>query len=75
MPSVGSVGSQAGAGSVGGSGIPASIQNMTSSYITITSHIFAAVDLWEQAEVLTRKNKGKRLCVVISGAWWESCCV
>ncbi|CAK6432997.1 unnamed protein product [Pipistrellus nathusii] len=57
MPSVGSVGSQAGAGSVGGSGIPASIQNMTSSYITITSHIFAAVDLWEQAEVLTRKNK------------------
>ncbi|XP_036308403.1 AF4/FMR2 family member 1 isoform X2 [Pipistrellus kuhlii] len=57
MPSVGSVGSQAGAGSVGGGGIPASIQNMTSSYITITSHIFAAVDLWEQAEVLTRKNK------------------
>ncbi|XP_023606173.1 AF4/FMR2 family member 1 isoform X4 [Myotis lucifugus] len=57
MPSASSVGSQASAGSVGGSGIPANIQNMTSSYITITSHIFAAVDLWEQAEVLTRKNK------------------
>lgn len=57
MPSASSMGSQASAGSVGGSGIPASIQTMTSSYITITSHIFAAVDLWEQAEVLTRKNK------------------
>ncbi|XP_036194970.1 AF4/FMR2 family member 1 isoform X12 [Myotis myotis] len=57
MPSASSVGSQASAGSVGGSGIPASIQTMTSSYITITSHIFAAVDLWEQAEVLIRKNK------------------
>ncbi|XP_015417017.1 PREDICTED: AF4/FMR2 family member 1 isoform X2 [Myotis davidii] len=57
MPSASSVGSQASAGSVGGSGIPANIQTMTSSYITITSHIFAAVDLWEQAEVLTRKNK------------------
>lgn len=57
MPSASSVGSQASAGSVGGSGIPAFIQSMTSSYITITSHIFAAVDLWEQAEVLTRKNK------------------
>lgn len=58
MPSsVSSIGSQSSAGSVGSSGMPASIQNMTSSYITITSHILAAFDLWEQAEVLTRKNK------------------
>ncbi|KAM7155337.1 AF4/FMR2 family member 1 isoform 2-T2 [Molossus nigricans] len=57
VPSVSSAGSQAGAGSVGSGGMPAAIQNMTSSYITITSHILAAFDLWEQAEVLTRKNK------------------
>lgn len=57
VPSASSVGSQASAGSVGSSGMPATIQNMTSSYITITSHILTAFDLWEQAEVLTRKNK------------------
>lgn len=57
VPSVSSAGSQSGAGSVGSGGMPAAIQTMTSSYITITSHILAAFDLWEQAEVLTRKNK------------------
>ncbi|KAM8800927.1 AF4/FMR2 family member 1 isoform 2-T2 [Rhynchonycteris naso] len=58
MPSSAStVGSQSSAGGVGSSRMPASIQNMTSSYITITSHILTAFDLWEQAEVLTRKNK------------------
>ncbi|XP_035882745.1 AF4/FMR2 family member 1 isoform X10 [Phyllostomus discolor] len=58
MPSSAScAGSQSSAGSVGSSGMPAAIQNMTSSYITITSHIFTAFDLWEQAEILTRKNK------------------
>ncbi|KAM5282594.1 AF4/FMR2 family member 1 isoform 1-T1 [Hipposideros larvatus] len=58
MPSAASsTGSQSSAGSVGSSGMPATIQNMTSSYITITSHILTAFDLWEQAEVLTRKNK------------------
>jgi AF4/FMR2 family protein 1 len=36
---------------------PVTIQNMTSSYVTITSHVLTAFDLWEQAEVLTRKNK------------------
>lgn len=62
MPSSAScAGSQLSAGSVGSSGMPAAIQNMTSSYITITSHIFTAFDLWEQAEILTRKNKGKWL--------------
>ncbi|XP_037686140.1 AF4/FMR2 family member 1 isoform X2 [Choloepus didactylus] len=64
MPSpASSGGSQSGAGSVGSSGMaapvstPVSIQNMTSSYVTITSHILTAFDLWEQAEVLTRKHK------------------
>ncbi|XP_062964817.1 AF4/FMR2 family member 1 isoform X3 [Cynocephalus volans] len=63
MPSpAGSVGSQSSAGSVG-SGMtatistPVTIQNMTSSYVTITSHVLTAFDLWEQAEILTRKNK------------------
>ncbi|XP_044080507.1 AF4/FMR2 family member 1 isoform X2 [Neovison vison] len=55
MPSP--VGSQPSAGSVGSSGMPVTIQNMTSSYVTITSHVLTAFDLWEQAEILTRKNK------------------
>ncbi|XP_064141652.1 AF4/FMR2 family member 1 isoform X3 [Loxodonta africana] len=56
-------GSQPSAGGVGSGGLtatirtPVTIQNMTSSYITITSHVLTAFDLWEQAEVLTRKNK------------------
>ncbi|KAM5338055.1 AF4/FMR2 family member 1 isoform 3-T3 [Glossophaga mutica] len=58
MPSSAScAGSQSSAGSVGSSGMPAAIQNMTSSYITITFHVFTAFDLWEQAEVLAKKNK------------------
>ncbi|XP_037065128.1 AF4/FMR2 family member 1 isoform X1 [Peromyscus leucopus] len=58
-----SVGSQSSAGSMGSSGGPATIstpvtiQNMTSSYVTITSHVLKAFDLWEQAEALTKKNK------------------
>ncbi|XP_012579631.1 PREDICTED: AF4/FMR2 family member 1 isoform X1 [Condylura cristata] len=64
MPSpAGSIGSQSNAGSVGSSGMPTTIstpvtiQNMTSSYVTITSHVLTAFELWEQAELLTRKNK------------------
>ncbi|XP_069869308.1 AF4/FMR2 family member 1 isoform X2 [Dipodomys merriami] len=64
MPSpASSVGSQSSAGSMGSSGVtaaistPVSIQNMTSSYVNITSHVLTAFDLWEQAEVLLRKNK------------------
>ncbi|XP_057581841.1 AF4/FMR2 family member 1 isoform X3 [Hippopotamus amphibius kiboko] len=64
MPSpASSIGSQSSAGSAGSGGVPATIstpvtiQNMTSSYVTITSHVLTAFDLWEQAEVLTRKNK------------------
>ncbi|EPY77194.1 hypothetical protein CB1_001299009 [Camelus ferus] len=64
MPSpAGCGGSQPSAGSAGSSGLPpaistpVSIQNMTSSYVTITSHVLTAFDLWEQAEVLTQKNK------------------
>lgn len=41
---------------------PVTIQNMTSSYVTITSHVLKAFDLWEQAEALARKNKGEGLC-------------
>uniref|UniRef100_H0XW70 AF4/FMR2 C-terminal homology domain-containing protein n=1 Tax=Otolemur garnettii TaxID=30611 RepID=H0XW70_OTOGA len=58
-----SVGSQSSAGSVGNSGMavtistPITIENMTSSYITIMSHVLTAFDLWK-AEVLMRKNKG-----------------
>ncbi|XP_023581087.1 AF4/FMR2 family member 1 isoform X1 [Trichechus manatus latirostris] len=64
MPSpASSGGSQPSAGSVGSGGMtatistPVTIQNMTSSYVTITSHVLTAFDLWEQAEVLIRKNK------------------
>lgn len=64
MPSPAScLGSQSGAGSVGSSGMtatvstPVTIQNMTSSYVSITSHILTAFDLWEQAEALARRNK------------------
>ncbi|XP_072478639.1 AF4/FMR2 family member 1 isoform X2 [Notamacropus eugenii] len=35
---------------------PVVIQNMTSSYVTITSHILNAYDLWEQADALSRKT-------------------
>lgn len=55
MPSPAS--SQASAGGVGTSGMPLNIQNMTSSYVTITSHVLTAFELWEQAEMLIRKNK------------------
>ncbi|XP_008050547.1 AF4/FMR2 family member 1, partial [Carlito syrichta] len=64
MPSPASaLGSQPSAGSVGSGGVaatistPVTIQNMTSSYVTITSHVLTAFDLWEQAEALTRKTK------------------
>ncbi|XP_058523066.1 AF4/FMR2 family member 1 isoform X1 [Ochotona princeps] len=57
------LGSQSSAGSVGSSGMPATIstpvtiQNMTSSYVSITSHVLTAFDLWEQADALARRNK------------------
>ncbi|CAH6881587.1 Aff1 [Phodopus roborovskii] len=64
MPSpASSVGSQSSAGSLGSSGVtatistPVTIHNMTSSYVTITSHVLQAFDLWEQAEALAKKNK------------------
>ncbi|XP_043827526.1 AF4/FMR2 family member 1 isoform X2 [Dromiciops gliroides] len=50
------------AGGTGNCGIgstvstPVVIQNMTSSYVIITSHILNAYDLWEQADTLARKN-------------------
>lgn len=65
MPSpASSAGSQTSAGSSMGAvgatatvSTPVTIQNMTSSYVTITSHVLKAFTLWEQAEALTRKNK------------------
>lgn len=70
MPSpASSAGSQTSAGSSMGAvgatatvSTPVTIQNMTSSYVTITSHVLKAFTLWEQAEALTRKNKGEWLC-------------
>uniref|UniRef100_A0A2K5QUW1 ALF transcription elongation factor 1 n=1 Tax=Cebus imitator TaxID=2715852 RepID=A0A2K5QUW1_CEBIM len=82
MPSpASSVGSQSSAGSVGSSGgmaatisTPVTIQNMTSSYVTITSHVLTAFDLWEQAEALTRKNKAQMCAPWPSTAvWWTWC--
>uniref|UniRef100_A0A2K5N669 ALF transcription elongation factor 1 n=1 Tax=Cercocebus atys TaxID=9531 RepID=A0A2K5N669_CERAT len=81
MPSpASSVGSQSSAGSVGSSGVaatistPVTIQNMTSSYVTITSHVLTAFDLWEQAEALTRKNKAQMCAPWPSTAvWWTWC--
>lgn len=55
----GSLGSQSGAGGGMPAAVstPVTIQNMTSSYVSITSHVLTAFDLWEQAEVLIKKNK------------------
>uniref|UniRef100_A0A8D0CA51 ALF transcription elongation factor 1 n=1 Tax=Salvator merianae TaxID=96440 RepID=A0A8D0CA51_SALMN len=66
MPSpASSVGSQTGssASSCGSGGfgssvnVPHYIPNITSSFVNITSYILYAYDLWEQADVLARKNK------------------
>lgn len=69
MPSpASSVGSQSSVGSMGSSGVtatistPVTIQNMTSAYVNFTSHVLKAFDLWDQAEALTKKNKGEGLC-------------
>ncbi|NWH56745.1 AFF1 protein, partial [Geococcyx californianus] len=37
--------------------VPYNIPSVTSSYINITSYILYAHDIWEQADVLARKNK------------------
>ncbi|XP_023568713.1 AF4/FMR2 family member 1 [Octodon degus] len=58
-----SAGAPPSAGGLGSSGVtatvstPVTIQNMTSSYVTITSHVLTAFDLWEQAEALAKKSK------------------
>ncbi|KAM6161229.1 AF4/FMR2 family member 1 [Erethizon dorsatum] len=54
LPSAGSLGS---GGMTATVSTPVTIQNMTSSYVTITSHVLTAFDLWEQAEALARKSK------------------
>lgn len=51
---------------------PVTIQNMTSAYVSFTSHVLKAFDLWDQAEALTKRNKGERLCAAASVACrWE----
>ncbi|XP_072858090.2 AF4/FMR2 family member 1 isoform X3 [Pogona vitticeps] len=63
MPSpAGSVSSQTGSSASScGSGssvtVPHYIPTITSSFVNITSYILYAYDLWEQADVLARKNK------------------
>ncbi|PKU41711.1 af4 fmr2 family member 1 isoform x1 [Limosa lapponica baueri] len=40
--------------------VPYNIPSITSSYVNITSYILYAYDIWEQADALARKNKGRR---------------
>ncbi|KAM7321758.1 hypothetical protein ACRRTK_019850 [Alexandromys fortis] len=37
--------------------VPVTIQNKTFAYFTITNHLLKALELWEQSEALTEKNK------------------
>ncbi|XP_060103069.1 AF4/FMR2 family member 1 isoform X2 [Heteronotia binoei] len=54
----GSSASSCGGGSMGSSvSIPHHIPTITSSFVNITSYILFAYDLWEQADILARKNK------------------
>ncbi|XP_054845551.1 AF4/FMR2 family member 1 isoform X2 [Eublepharis macularius] len=54
----GSSTSSCGGGSGGSSiSVPHHIPPITSSFVNITSYILYAYDLWEQADVLARKNK------------------
>lgn len=70
MPSpAGSVSSQPGSNASSCSGnsigssvtVPYNIPSITSSYVNITSYILYAYDIWERADALVRKNKGKFL--------------
>nr|XP_008109400.2 PREDICTED: LOW QUALITY PROTEIN: AF4/FMR2 family member 1 [Anolis carolinensis] len=54
----GSTASSCGSGGIGSSiNVPPYIPNITSSFVNITSYILYAYDLWEQADVLARRNK------------------
>ncbi|XP_044284187.1 AF4/FMR2 family member 1 isoform X1 [Varanus komodoensis] len=54
----GSSASSCGSGSIGSSvNVPHFIPTITSSFVNITSYFLYAYDLWEQADVLARKNK------------------
>uniref|UniRef100_A0A8D2Q325 AF4/FMR2 family member 1 n=1 Tax=Varanus komodoensis TaxID=61221 RepID=A0A8D2Q325_VARKO len=56
----GSSASSCGSGSIGSSvNVPHFIPTITSSFVNITSYFLYAYDLWEQADVLARKNKSK----------------
>lgn len=45
------------------------ISSVTSSYVNITSYILHAYEIWEKADALARKNKGKFLPFVFSVSW------
>ncbi|XP_042326150.1 AF4/FMR2 family member 1 isoform X2 [Sceloporus undulatus] len=54
----GSSASSCGSGGIGASiNVPHYIPTITSSFVNITSYILYAYDLWEQADVLARRNK------------------
>nr|XP_060635254.1 AF4/FMR2 family member 1 isoform X5 [Anolis sagrei ordinatus] len=54
----GSTASSCGSGGIGSSiNVPPYIPTITSSFVNITSYILYAYDLWEQADVLAKRNK------------------
>lgn len=54
-------GSQPGSASNGGSvAIPHAIHQLASTYVNITSIFLQGHDLWEQADALAKKNRGKK---------------
>uniref|UniRef100_A0A8C0G8H2 ALF transcription elongation factor 1 n=1 Tax=Chelonoidis abingdonii TaxID=106734 RepID=A0A8C0G8H2_CHEAB len=80
MPSpASSVSSQPGsnASNCGSGGIGSSINTLhnipsiTFSYVNITSYILYAYDIWEQADALARKNKGKSCSDWPAGLLWN----
>lgn len=45
--------------------IPQMIHHIASSYVNITSYILYAYDIWEQADLLAKKNKGMILSWIL----------
>ena len=46
--------------------VPYNIPDISSAYVSITSHILYACDIWEKADALAGKNTGKFLPSVFS---------
>ena len=55
--------------------VPYDIPNITSAYVSITSHILYACDIWEKADALAGKNTGKFLPSGFSVTWVEVVCM